>query len=213
MSTSRKRWPFIGTLLSDFSLFFTPSCLKLLSWIALFLKTGHLGVPKPYLGTTGQVTKTRDCPVQNGTFGRPKAALGDNRTGYQKTGLSCSERDIWASQTRAWGQQDRSPKDGTVLFKTGHLGDPKPPLGTTGQVTKRRDCPVQYGTCGHIRHNTNSPRSQKVKQHRCSELDVLDCPVRALNPIDPNGNFFNIEFHIDSTPSVDNKGNNQNTSA
>ncbi|GBM69998.1 hypothetical protein AVEN_155704-1 [Araneus ventricosus] len=37
--------------------------------------------------------------------------------------------------------------------------------------------------------------------------------IRGLTPIDPNGNFLNIALHKDSTPSVTNKGINQNTSA
>ncbi|GBO36610.1 hypothetical protein AVEN_59818-1 [Araneus ventricosus] len=50
-------------------LFLATSCLKLLSWFAVILKTGHLGIPKLCLGTTGQATKKLDCPVQNGTNG------------------------------------------------------------------------------------------------------------------------------------------------
>ncbi|GBL95676.1 hypothetical protein AVEN_269470-1 [Araneus ventricosus] len=33
---------------------------------------------------------------ENGTFGRPEAVLGDNATGYQKSGLSRSKRDVWS---------------------------------------------------------------------------------------------------------------------
>ncbi|GBN22747.1 hypothetical protein AVEN_170938-1 [Araneus ventricosus] len=48
---------------------FASSCLKLLPWVALFLKTGHLGVSKMCLGTTGETTEKRDCADQNGTNG------------------------------------------------------------------------------------------------------------------------------------------------
>ncbi|GBN11031.1 hypothetical protein AVEN_173298-1, partial [Araneus ventricosus] len=104
--------------------------------IALFLKTGLLGVPKLCLGTTGRATKKRgiwasrscawgqrDGLPKDGTFGRPEAVLGDNGTGYQQTGhlavpklclgtkgRATKKRDIWASRSCAWGQRDVPPK-------------------------------------------------------------------------------------------------------
>ncbi|GBM24218.1 hypothetical protein AVEN_22557-1 [Araneus ventricosus] len=49
--------------------FLSSSCLQLLSWVALFLKTGHFGVPKLCVGTTGQATKIRECPIQKRKYG------------------------------------------------------------------------------------------------------------------------------------------------
>ncbi|GBM11749.1 hypothetical protein AVEN_75687-1 [Araneus ventricosus] len=65
-----------------------PSFLKLLSWVAFFLKTEHLGVPK-------LCWEQRDWLPKNGTFGRPEAVLGDNGTGYRKTGLPLSKRKVY----------------------------------------------------------------------------------------------------------------------
>ncbi|GBM83615.1 hypothetical protein AVEN_112458-1, partial [Araneus ventricosus] len=69
--------------------------------------------PEAVLGTTGQACSRSE----NGTFGIPKLCLGqrdrlalvlktghlesrscawDNGTGYQKTGLSVSKRNVWS---------------------------------------------------------------------------------------------------------------------
>ncbi|GBM49262.1 hypothetical protein AVEN_272139-1, partial [Araneus ventricosus] len=53
-----------------------------------YQKTGHLGVPNLFLGTTGHATR---------------------------------KRDIWVSRICAWGQRDMLPKNGPVPFKTGRM--------------------------------------------------------------------------------------------
>ncbi|GBL90916.1 hypothetical protein AVEN_116059-1 [Araneus ventricosus] len=96
--------------------------LKLLLCFALFMKTGNLDVPMLYLGTTGHATRKRaiwasrcctwgqrDRLLKNGTFGRPDVGLGDNGTGYSKTGhlgvpmlyletmvQATRKRDVWS---------------------------------------------------------------------------------------------------------------------
>ncbi|GBM61217.1 hypothetical protein AVEN_65352-1 [Araneus ventricosus] len=47
----------------------------------------------------------------------------------------------------------------------GHLRFPKPCLGTTGQATKKRDCSVQNGACGHI--------NQERPLHRHGNAEVF----------------------------------------
>ncbi|GBN31478.1 hypothetical protein AVEN_41966-1 [Araneus ventricosus] len=82
----------------------------------------------------------------NGTFWRPEAALGDNGTFGR---LEAVLGDIWASRSCAWGQRDIWTSRGCAW---GYLGVPRLCLGTTGQATKNRICPIQNETYGHINH-------------------------------------------------------------
>ncbi|GBN48412.1 hypothetical protein AVEN_59771-1 [Araneus ventricosus] len=100
-----------------FFLFFASFCLKLSSWVALFLKTEHLGVPKLCLGETGHWTSeiagkkrdiwaSRSCAWGKRDIWASRSCAWGKRDIWASRSCAWGKRDIWASRSCAWGKRD-----------------------------------------------------------------------------------------------------------